>query len=157
MRAGNELQVKLLSLRGCQHPSGTQAVGEPLQRQCIHLEHQRPGLLRSQSCNTSVDQSCKIAHVCCGADRLWSNPSRSLSSQVRHVGSLSEPLLHPSCCNLHHLCCLAVRTAKFVARKQWVVCGADDMYIRVYNYNTMDKLKHFEAHTDYIRYSMQTV
>ena len=25
------------------------------------------------------------------------------------------------------------------------------MYIRVYNYNTMDKLKHFEAHTDYIR------
>ena len=41
-----------------------------------------------------------------------------------------------------------------MARKQWVVCGADDMYIRVYNYNTMDKLKHFEAHTDYIRYSM---
>ena len=46
----------------------------------------------------------------------------------------------------------AVRTAKFVARKQWVVCGADDMFIRVYNYNTMDKIKHFEAHTDYIRH-----
>ena len=45
----------------------------------------------------------------------------------------------------------AVRAAKFVARKQWVVCGADDMFIRVYNYNTMDKIKHFEAHTDYIR------
>ena len=44
-----------------------------------------------------------------------------------------------------------MRAAKFVARKQWVVCGADDMFIRVYNYNTMDKLKHFEAHTDYIR------
>ena len=44
-----------------------------------------------------------------------------------------------------------VRAAKFVARKQWVVCGADDMFVRVYNYNTMDKIKHFEAHTDYIR------
>ncbi len=45
----------------------------------------------------------------------------------------------------------AVRTAKFVARKQWIVTGSDDMYIRVYNYNTMDKVKAFEAHTDYIR------
>jgi hypothetical protein len=45
----------------------------------------------------------------------------------------------------------AVRSAKFVARKQWVVCGADDMQLRVYNYNTMDKIKTFEAHTDYIR------
>lgn len=44
-----------------------------------------------------------------------------------------------------------VRTAKFVARKQWVVTGSDDMLIRVYNYNTMDKVKVFEAHTDYIR------
>ena len=47
--------------------------------------------------------------------------------------------------------CCAVRTAKFVARKQWVVCGSDDMYVRVFNYNTMDKVKQFEAHTDYIR------
>lgn len=38
-----------------------------------------------------------------------------------------------------------------MARKQWVVAGADDMFIRVYNYNTMDKVKVFEAHTDYIR------
>ena len=45
----------------------------------------------------------------------------------------------------------AVRSAKFIARKQWVVAGADDMFIRVYNYNTMDKVKVFEAHTDYIR------
>jgi coatomer subunit beta' len=44
-----------------------------------------------------------------------------------------------------------VRSAKFVSRKQWVVAGADDMFIRVYNYNTMDKVKVFEAHTDYIR------
>ena len=46
----------------------------------------------------------------------------------------------------------AVRAAKFIARKQWVVCGADDCFLRVYNYNTMDKVKAFEAHTDYIRY-----
>ena len=46
---------------------------------------------------------------------------------------------------------LAVRSAKFIVRKQWVVAGADDMFIRVYNYNTMDKIKVFEAHTDYIR------
>lgn len=48
-------------------------------------------------------------------------------------------------------CACAVRAAKFVARKQWMVCGADDMQLRVYNYNTMDKVKAFEAHTDYIR------
>ncbi|KAL6495891.1 hypothetical protein OROGR_030454 [Orobanche gracilis] len=46
---------------------------------------------------------------------------------------------------------LPVRSAKFIARKQWVVACADDMFIRVYNYNTMDKVKVFEAHTDYIR------
>jgi hypothetical protein len=45
----------------------------------------------------------------------------------------------------------AVRTAKFVARKQWVITGADDMFVRVYNHNTMEKIKSFEAHTDYIR------
>eukprot|EP00798_Chlamydomonas_sp_ICE-L_P021129 gene21129-28016_t len=36
---------------------------------------------------------------------------------------------------------LPVRTAKFVARKQWILTGSDDMLIRVYNYNTMDKVK----------------
>jgi coatomer subunit beta' len=45
----------------------------------------------------------------------------------------------------------SVRTAKFIARKQWIVIGADDMFVRVYNYNTMEKLKTFEAHSDYIR------
>mmetsp|Transcript_44204 Transcript_44204/g.71965 ORF Transcript_44204/g.71965 Transcript_44204/m.71965 type:complete len:940 (-) Transcript_44204:165-2984(-) len=46
---------------------------------------------------------------------------------------------------------LPVRSAKFVARKQWIVAGSDDMFIRVYNYNTMEKVKTFEAHSDYIR------
>lgn len=48
----------------------------------------------------------------------------------------------------------AVRAAKFIARKQWIVCGADDCFLRIYNYNTMDKVKAFEAHTDYIRYTV---
>lgn len=46
---------------------------------------------------------------------------------------------------------ISVRSAKFISRKQWIVAGSDDMFIRVYNYNTMDKVKVFEAHTDYIR------
>jgi coatomer subunit beta' len=46
---------------------------------------------------------------------------------------------------------LPARCSKFVARKQWVVIGSDDMLIRVFNYNTMDREKMFEAHTDYIR------
>ena len=66
------------------------------------------------------------------------------------LASAAEPL------QLHVVilfCEPAVRTAKFVARKQWVVAGADDMYIRVYNHNTMEKVKQFEAHTDYIRWA----
>ena len=46
---------------------------------------------------------------------------------------------------------LPVRTAKWVARKQWIVCGSDDMFVRVYNYNTTELVKAFEAHSDYIR------
>jgi WD40 repeat protein len=34
---------------------------------------------------------------------------------------------------------------------QWIVCGSDDMFVRVYNYNTTELVKAFEAHTDYIR------
>jgi len=44
-----------------------------------------------------------------------------------------------------------VRTAKFVARKQWVITGSDDLMIRVFNYNTMEKIKTLEGHTDFIR------
>ena len=40
---------------------------------------------------------------------------------------------------------LPVRTAKWCLRKQWIVCGSDDMFIRVYNYNTSELIKAFEA------------
>jgi coatomer subunit beta' len=46
---------------------------------------------------------------------------------------------------------LPVRTAKFIARKNWLITGADDMQVRVFNYNTHEKVTVFEAHTDYIR------
>nr|GEX61362.1 coatomer subunit beta'-1-like isoform X1 [Tanacetum cinerariifolium] len=36
---------------------------------------------------------------------------------------------------------------KFVSRKQWVVAGADDMHIRLYNYNTMDKVWDYKTKT----------
>eukprot|EP00698_Gefionella_okellyi_P014406 TRINITY_DN4000_c0_g1_i1.p1 TRINITY_DN4000_c0_g1~~TRINITY_DN4000_c0_g1_i1.p1 ORF type:complete len:1006 (-),score=194.58 TRINITY_DN4000_c0_g1_i1:214-3231(-) len=44
-----------------------------------------------------------------------------------------------------------VRTAKFITRKQQFVCGADDLNIRVYDYNTMEKVKAVDGHADYIR------
>ena len=69
---------------------------------------------------------------------------------------------------------VTVRAAKFIPRQQWFVCGADvsvsfqmiaiaytitipfvvpqDNHIRIYNYNTMEKVREFEAHADYIRY-----
>ena len=50
------------------------------------------------------------------------------------------------------LCDVPVRCAKFITRKQWFIAGTDDLLLRVYNYNTMEKIKEWEGHTDYIRY-----
>ncbi|KAF6028093.1 COPB2 [Bugula neritina] len=44
-----------------------------------------------------------------------------------------------------------VRAAVFVARKNWVVTGSDDMQVKVFNYNTLERVHTFEAHSDYIR------
>ena len=46
---------------------------------------------------------------------------------------------------------LPVRCAKFVVRKQWFVAASDDMKLRFYNYNTMEKIHSIDAHQDYIR------
>ena len=46
---------------------------------------------------------------------------------------------------------LPVRAAKFIARKQWIITGSDDLFVRVFNYNTLEKIKGFEAHSDYLR------
>jgi len=50
------------------------------------------------------------------------------------------------------VCDLPVRSAKFIVRKSWFIAASDDMFLRVYNYNTMEKVKAWEAHMDYIRY-----
>ncbi|EGV64577.1 Coatomer subunit beta' [Yamadazyma tenuis] len=47
---------------------------------------------------------------------------------------------------------LPIRTGKFIARKNWIVVGGDDFQLRVYNYNTGEKVVQFEAHPDYVRY-----
>jgi coatomer subunit beta' len=44
-----------------------------------------------------------------------------------------------------------VRAAKFISRKTWLISGADDMQVKVYNYQTHEKVASFEAHSDYIR------
>jgi coatomer subunit beta' len=49
------------------------------------------------------------------------------------------------------VCDLPVRCARFISRKNWIVTGSDDMQIRVFNYNTLEKIHMFEAHSDYIR------
>jgi hypothetical protein len=38
-----------------------------------------------------------------------------------------------------------VRAGKFIARKNWIVCGSDDFQVRVLNYNTSEKVTSFEA------------
>lgn len=44
-----------------------------------------------------------------------------------------------------------VRAGRFIARKNWLVVGSDDFHLRVFNYNTSEKIAAFEAHPDYIR------
>ena len=45
-----------------------------------------------------------------------------------------------------------VRCAKFITRKQWFIAGSDDMVLRVFNYNTMERVAAFDGHGDYVRY-----
>ncbi|KAI5778520.1 coatomer WD associated region-domain-containing protein [Geopyxis carbonaria] len=44
-----------------------------------------------------------------------------------------------------------VRAGRFIARKNWFVVGSDDFHLRIFNYNTSEKIAAFEAHPDYIR------
>lgn len=39
------------------------------------------------------------------------------------------------------VCQLPVRCARFIVRKQWFITASDDMHMRVYNYNTMEKVQ----------------
>ena len=44
-----------------------------------------------------------------------------------------------------------VRAGKFIARQNWCILGCDDFKVRVFNYNTGEKVYEFEAHPDYVR------
>ena len=44
-----------------------------------------------------------------------------------------------------------MRAVRFLVSKQWIITGTDDLMVRVYNYNTMEKVFGFEAHKDFIR------
>ena len=39
-----------------------------------------------------------------------------------------------------------VRSAKFIPRKQMIIIGSDDNLLRVYNYNTAEKVKTIDEH-----------
>ena len=72
-------------------------------------------------------------------------------SQV-HIVRYFKILIHfQQCIKTFEVCDLPVRAAKFVPRKNWVVSGSDDMHVRVFNYNTLERIHQFEAHSDYIR------
>jgi len=47
---------------------------------------------------------------------------------------------------------LPVRCVRLIESKNWLVAGCDDMNLRVYNYATMDVVKVWVAHADYIRF-----
>ena len=44
-----------------------------------------------------------------------------------------------------------MRCVRFIPRKNWFVAGSDDFQLRIFNYNTHEKVAAFEAHPDYIR------
>jgi hypothetical protein len=40
---------------------------------------------------------------------------------------------------------LPARTGKFIARKNWFIVGTDDLHLRIFNYNTHEKVHAFEG------------
>ena len=103
-----------------------------------------------------------LASLYNGNVHVWNHENQTLtkSFEVTDLPGKDSGILFPLCdsrvcsslslsLSLPHS--LPVRAAKFVVRKSWVVTGSDDMQIRVFNYNTLEKVHTFEAHTDYIR------
>ena len=44
-----------------------------------------------------------------------------------------------------------LRTGIFIPNKNWIALGGDDKKIRIFNYNTLEKLEDIEAHSDFVR------
>lgn len=88
--------------------------------------------------------------------RLWSRPSRCLISQVGTTSSepvsLDEIAAKREAFNPYVTAWSPlVRAAKFIARKNWIITGADDTQLRVFNYNTHEKVHSWDGHSDFIR------
>ena len=70
----------------------------------------------------------------------------------KHLGGLFRVLIgFKAIVKTFELADVPVRAGRFIARKNWIVCGSDDFQLRVYNYNTSERITSFEAHPDYIR------
>ena len=41
--------------------------------------------------------------------------------------------------------------ARFIDRKFWVATGSEDKHVRIFNYNTMERVHKFKAHDDWVR------
>ncbi|KAJ5485194.1 hypothetical protein N7539_005182 [Penicillium diatomitis] len=94
-----------------------------------------------------------------GRDELNMHNRSRLHLVVRNTGKpplrcptdKAETYFHQSIIKTFELTDVPVRAGRFIARKNWIVCGSDDFQLRVYNYNTSEKITSFEAHPDYIR------
>lgn len=87
---------------------------------------------RVKSCDLHPTEPWMLASLYNGNVHVWNHESQTLVKSFE-------------------VCELPVRAAKFVARKNWVVTGSDDMQVRVLNYNTLERVAAFEAHSDYVR------
>ncbi|EER20354.1 COPI protein, putative [Perkinsus marinus ATCC 50983] len=94
----------------------------------------RSDRVKSVDFHPSPDLPWVLSAMYSGNLYIWDYKTQALVKQVE----VSAPL--------------PVRCAKFIPRKQWIIAGSDDMNLRVYNQNTLEKIKTIEAHGDYIRY-----
>lgn len=120
---------------------------------CYHAYFLRLGFYYFVSCYYPIIESVMLTENVFISFRLQQSLSRSLICQVHDHNTFLWliPLFLDMTIVWHLKFELAVHSAKFIAHKEWIVAGADDMFIHVYNYNTMDKITDFEAHSDYIR------
>jgi hypothetical protein len=115
------------------------ASGRSLQRTCLHLAHRD----RRES---SAIRHLGPAHAHPPSPRLCSKRSRSpkfpsepFASSLERTGeriAYAHPLLGAETHTPRHI---------------RIVCGSDDFHVRVFNYNTQERVTSFEAHPDYIR------
>ncbi|UYV80691.1 COPB2 [Cordylochernes scorpioides] len=116
------------------------------------IRQKRPELWRSKSWILSHDNA--PAHTALKISKFLQDHSTSVFPQPLYSPDLAPCdffLFGKQLVKTFEVCEQPVRAAKFVARKNWVITGSDDMQVRVFNYNTLERSHTFEAHSDYIR------